>query len=304
MKAVRIYEYGGPEVLRYETDVPEPSLDPDQVLIEAAATSVNPIDWKVRSGARQKDFPLALPAILGKDVSGIVRAVGNNIRNFKPGDRVLGMADATYAQFVAVPGAHLTHLPDGVDLIAAAAIPLVSLTGDQLVRLATQAVKGQTILVSGALGSVGRAAVHTAKKLGATVIAAVRERQLAEAAALGADRVIAVDNDSAIAGLEPVDGVADTIGGDTAAKLFSKVKDGGRFGYASVFPGDTGKITRNIEVTRVFARPDASKVREFADDIRDGAFSLPISQRLDLREAASAHTLMQGGGAGKIVLVI
>jgi NADPH:quinone reductase-like Zn-dependent oxidoreductase len=304
MKAVRIYEYGGPETLKYETDVPEPSLGADTVLVEAAATSVNPIDWKVRSGSRQKDFPLNFPAILGRDVSGIVRAVGSNIRHFKPGDRVLATADATYAQFVSVQGALLTHLPEGVDLIDAAAIPLVSLTGDQLVRLATRAVRGQTILVSGALGSVGRAAIHTAKKLGARVIAGVRERQLAEVAELGVSHAVAIDVDLAISNLQEVDGVADTVGGETAAKLFGKIRNGGRFGYASVFPSEASLTNPTVEVTRVFARPDASKVREFADDIRDGAFSLPISRRLPLRDAAAAHTLVQNGGAGKIVLII
>jgi NADPH:quinone reductase-like Zn-dependent oxidoreductase len=304
MKAVRIYEYGGPETLKYEVDVPEPTLAADSVLIEAAATSVNPIDWKIRSGARRKDFPLTLPAILGRDVSGIVRAVGSNIRDFKPGERVLATANATYAQFVSVPGSQLTHLPDGLDLIDAAAIPLVSLTGDQLVRLATRAVSGQTILVSGALGSVGRAAVHTAKKLGATVIAGVRKAQLAEVADLGLSRAVAIDDDAAIASLETVDGVADTVGGETGAKLFGKIRNGGRFGYASVFPADASATNPTVEVTRVFARPDASKVREFADDIRDGAFSLPISRRLPLRDAAAAHALMQKGGAGKIVLLI
>ena len=304
MKAVRIYEYGGPETLKYEIDVPEPSLGADTVLIEAAATSVNPIDWKVRSGSRQKDFPLNFPAILGKDVSGIVRAVGSNIRHFKPGDRVLATADATYAQFVSVQGALLTHLPEGVDLIDAAAIPLVSLTGDQLVRLATRAVRGQTILVSGALGSVGRAAIHTAKKLGARVIAGVRERQLAEVAELGVSHAVAIDDDLAISNLDELDGVADTVGGETAAKLFGKIRNGGRFGYASVFPSEASRTNPTVEVTRVFARPDASKVREFADDIRDGVFSLPISRRLPLRDAAAAHALVQNGGAGKIVLVI
>ncbi len=304
MKAVRIHEYGGPETLKYETDVPEPLLGADKVLVEAVATSVNPIDWKIRSGARQKDFPLKLPAILGRDVSGHVRAVGSNVRNFKPGDRVLAMTEATYAQFVSVPGEQLTHLPDGVDLIEAAAIPLVSLTGDQLVRLATRAVKGQTILISGALGSVGRAAVHTAKKLGARVIAGVRKRQLGEVAKLGVALAVAIDDDAAIESLEAVDGVADTVGGETAARLFAKIKNGGRFGYASVFPVDAAAKNPTVEVTRVFARADASKVREFADDIRDGAFSLPISHRLPLREAASAHALMQAGGAGKILLLI
>jgi NADPH:quinone reductase-like Zn-dependent oxidoreductase len=304
MKAVRLYEYGGPENLKFETDVPEPTLNADSVLVASAAASVNPIDWKMRSGARQKDFPLTMPAILGKDVSGVVRAVGSNIRTFKPGDRVLAAAEATYAEFVAVAGSILTHLPDGVDLIDAAAIPLVVLTGDQLVKLAARAQPGQTIIVGGALGSVGRAAVHSAKKLGMQVIAGVRTRQLPEARALGVADTLAIDDDAAIAKLAAVDCVADTVGGETAAKLFAKVKNGGNFGYASVLPDGVAATNATVKVTRVFARPDTSKVREFADDIRDGKFVLPISRRLPLREAGYAHELMQKGGAGKIILVI
>ena len=304
MKAVRIYEYGGPESLKFELDAPEPTMGADSVLIETAATSVNPIDWKVRSGARQKDFPLTFPAILGRDLSGVVRGVGSNIRHFQPGDRVIGFANATYAQYVAAPGSSFTHLPDGVDPIDAAAIPLASLTGDQLVRLATRAAAGQTIIVGGALGSVGRAAVHSAKKLGAKVIAGVRTRQLEEAEKLGVYRTLAIDDDAAIAALEPVDGVADTVGGDIGAKLFSRIRSGGRFGFASVFPAEASASNPTVEVTRVFAQPDASKLRKFADDIRDGKFVLPISRRMPLADAAAAHELMEAGGAGKIVLVI
>jgi NADPH:quinone reductase-like Zn-dependent oxidoreductase len=303
MKAVRLYEYGGPENLKFEIDVPEPTLSGDSVLVSAAAASVNPIDWKIRSGARQKDFPLAMPAILGYDVSGVVRAVGSNIRTFKPGDRVLAFASATYAEFVVVEGSILTHLPDGLNLVDAAAIPLVVLTGDQLVKLAARVQSGQTILVSGALGGVGRAAVHSAKKLGAHVIAGVRTRQLPEARALGVSDAVAIDDDAAIAQLALVDGVADTVGGETAAKLFAKVKNGGNFGYASVFPDGVSATNPSVKITRVFARADASKVREFADDIRDGKFVLPIGQRLPLQDAAKAHALAQKGGSGKIVLV-
>jgi NADPH:quinone reductase-like Zn-dependent oxidoreductase len=303
VKAVRLYEYGGPENLRYEEDAPEPTLSADSVLVESAATSVNPVDWKIRSGARQKDFPLTLPAILGMDVSGVVRAVGLNIRAFKPGDRVLALTTATYAELVAVEGSILTHLPDGVNLVDAAAIPLIALTGDQLVRLAARAQSGQTLLVSGALGSVGRAAVHTAKKLGIRVIAGVRARQLPDAQALGVMGTVAIDDDSAIAGLAMVDAVADTVGGETAAKLIGRVKSGGNFGYASVLPDGVAQRNAGVTVTRVFARPDASKVREFADDIRDGKFHLPIGRRLPLREAGAAQALAQAGGVGKVVLV-
>ena len=304
MKAVVLHEYGGPEKLKFEDNVPDPQVSGDTVLIAAAAASVNPIDWKVRSGARQKDFPLSFPAILGRDVSGVVRAVGANVRHFKTGDRVLALSNSTYAELVAVPESELTHLPDGVDLIDAAAIPLIALTGDQLVRHATAVQKGQTILITGALGSVGRAAVHTANKIGTQVIAGVRKKQLEDARSLGTSGVVAIDDDEAIAKLALVDAVADTVGGEVAAKLIAKVKPGGSFGYASVFPEGTAALHPNVKVMRVFAKPDPSKVREFADDVRDGKFVLPIGRRLPLRDAAQAQQLAQAGGVGKILLLI
>ena len=227
MKAVVLHEYGGPEKLKFESDVPDPEVRENTVLIAATAASVNPIDWKVRSGARQKDFPLSFPAILGRDVSGIVRAVGANVRTFKPGDRVLSFANETYAELVAVDDSAVAHLPDGVELVNAAALPLISATGEQLVRLAANVREGQTVVVTGALGSVGRAAVHTAKKMGAQVIAGVRKKELDDAGLLGAEGVVAIDDDEAIANLALVDAIADTVGGDIAARLDRKSEAGG-----------------------------------------------------------------------------
>jgi NADPH:quinone reductase-like Zn-dependent oxidoreductase len=304
MKAMVLYEYGGPEKLTLEEDFREPQLSGNTVLIASAAASVNPIDWKIRSGARQKDFPLSFPAILGRDVSGIVRAVGVNVRNFKPGDRVLALSNATYAGLVAVNDSDVTHLPDGVDLADAAAIPLVVLTGEQLVTLAAKVKKEHTVVVTGALGSVGRAAVHTAKKIGAQVIAGVRKKQLEEARSLGTAGVLAIDDDAAIAQLDMVDAVADSVGGAVAAKLILRIKPGGTLGYASVIPENTTSLNPAVTITRVFARPDPSKVREFADDVRDGKFILPIGRRLPLREAGAAHVLGEKGGIGKIILLM
>ena len=304
MKAVVLHEYGGPEKLKLEDKVPDPQISGDTVLVAAAAASVNPIDWKVRSGARHKDFPQTFPAILGRDVSGVVRAVGANVKHFKPGDRVLALSNKTYAELVAVPDSDLTHLPDGLDLVDAAAIPLISLTGEQLVRLATKVQKGQTVLVTGALGCVGRAAAHAAKKIGAHVIAGVRKSSLKDAESLGVAGLVAIDDDDAIASLGPVDAIADTVGGETAAKLFKKIKPGGSFGYASVVPEGMAALNPAVTITRVFAKPDPSKVREFADDVRDGKFVLPIGRRLPLSSAAEAHALGEKGGVGKIVLLI
>jgi NADPH:quinone reductase-like Zn-dependent oxidoreductase len=302
MRAVQIHEYGGPEKLRLDENVPDPLLQPTSILIETAAASVNPIDWKIRSGARQKDFPLKLPAILGRDVSGIVRAVGASVRNFKVGDRVLAMSTATYAELVAVEASQVTHLPDGLDLIDSAAIPLAVLTGDQLVRQSANVRSGETVIVSGALGSVGRAAVHAAKKLGAQVIAAVRGRQLAEARGLDVFGVVAIDDPDAVRDLPLVDAVADTVGGAAAAALIDRVKEGGRFGYASVLHEGAAARNPSVKITRVFAQPDPSKVREFADDIRDRKFVLPIGRRLALRDASEGHVLGERGGIGKIIL--
>jgi NADPH:quinone reductase-like Zn-dependent oxidoreductase len=304
MKAVVLHEYGGPEKLKFENDVPDPQMSENTVLIAATAASVNPIDWKVRSGARQKDFPQSFPAILGRDVSGIVRAVGADVKHFKPGDRVLSLSNATYAELVAVDDSAVAHLPDGLDLVDAAAIPLIAATGEQLVRLAANVHKGQTVVVTGALGSVGRAAVHTAKKLGAQVIAGVRKKEFKDAALLGTYGVVAIDDDEAIANLAPVDAIADTVGGAVASKLMKRVKQGGFFGYTSVVPEGIGALNPTVKIKRVSAQPDPSKLREFADDMRDGKFILPIGRRLPLRDAAEAHVLGEKGGIGKIVLLV
>jgi NADPH:quinone reductase-like Zn-dependent oxidoreductase len=303
MRAVVLHEYGGPEKLKFEDNVPEPHVSGGTVLIAAAAASVNPIDWKVRSGARQKDVPLSFPAILGRDVSGVVREVGLNVKHFKVGDRVLALSHATYAEFVAVDDSDVTHLPDGVDLADAAAIPLISLTGDQLVRIATNVKMGQVVLITGALGSVGRAAVHSAKKIGAQVIAGVRAKELNDARSLGVSDVLAIDDDKAIERFRLVDAIADTVGGEVAAKLIAKVKQSGSFGYTSVLPESAAAQNPTVKITRVSARPDPSKVREFADDVRDGKFVLPIGRRMPLRDAAQAHVLGEKGGIGKILLL-
>jgi len=304
MKAVVLHEYGGPEKLNFEDNVPEPQIGGDTVLIAAAAASVNPIDWKVRSGARQKDFPVSFPAILGRDVSGVVRAVGANVKHFKPGDRVLALSDATYAQLVAVDDSIVTHLPHSLDLADAAAIPLIVLTGDQLLRHAVNVQKGQVVLVTGALGSVGRAAVHSAKKIGAQVIAGVRGKSLEQARSLGVAGVLAIDDDEAIEKFQPVDAIADSVGADVAAKLLAKIKPGGSFGYASTFPAGAAAQYPAVKIARVYAQPDASKVREFADDVRDGKFILPIGRRMPLHDAVEAHRLGEKGGIGKILLLM
>jgi len=303
MKAVRFHEYGGPEVLRYE-DAPEPVLGRDAVLIEADATSVNPHDWKSRSGILQAVIPLEFPHTPGFDVSGVVRAVGEDVRGFRIGERVLAMAEHTYAELVAVPAATVARLPEGLDPVDAAALPTVALTGDQLVRDVCRVTAGQTVLVTGALGSVGRVAVYVANTLGARVIAGVRGRQLGDAASLQVDSTVAIDDPEAIARIGKIDAVADMIGRELAPSLLAQIRPGGHYGYASRIAEGLAERFPDVSVARVHATPTADTLHRIAQDVRDGRFSLPVSARMHLSEAGTAQERMAAGGGQKIVLTM
>src|SRR6202451_3298273 len=219
MKAIVIHQYGGPEVLKLE-DYPDPVPGQGEVLVRVAAASVNPIDYKRRAGLTKDFYPMTFPGLIGVDLAGTVAKLGPGVEAFSVGDQVFAMADNTYAELCVVKADVLARVPKGLDLIEAAALPLVTTTGNQLMS-ATAIKAGQTVLVVGAVGNVGRSAVFTAKEHGATVIAGVLKRQMDEAKTVGADQVVATDNDTAIANLSPLDAVADAVGGRTAEKLIA-----------------------------------------------------------------------------------
>ena len=143
---------------------------------------------------------MQFPGLIGVDMSGTVVKVGPGVEAFTAGNRVFAMADNTYAELCVVKADVLADIPEGLDLIEAAALPLVTVTGNQLLS-ATGIKAGQTVMVVGAVGNVGRSAVFTAKERGATVIAGVLKRQMDEAKTVGADQVVATDDDTAIANL-------------------------------------------------------------------------------------------------------
>ena len=199
MKAIVVHEYGGPEVLKFE-EYPDPVAGPGEVLVRVAATSVNPIDYKQRAGLTKDFYPIKFPGLIGIDMAGTVVKIGPGVEGFSVGDQVFAMADNTYAELCVVKAAILAKVPKGLDLIQAAALPLVTVTGNQLLS-ATGIKAGQTVMVVGAVGNVGRSAVFTAKERGATVIAGVLKRQMDEAKTVGADQMVATDDDTAIANL-------------------------------------------------------------------------------------------------------
>lgn len=303
MKAVVQNEYGGTDKLHYVTDAAEPTIDDHEVLVSMAATSVNPIDWKQRTGVAKTMFPLTFPAILGRDISGIVRAIGDRVSGVAVGDRVMSVGHATYAELAVVPAVDITHIPERMDTTDAAALPLVIGTGDQLVREGCALQAGQTVLVTGALGSVGRCAVYSAKSLGAKVIAGVRKAQLEEVKALGIDGAVALDDQDALAAMGQVNAVADTVGGATAAVLLNKVMPDGIFATVVALP-EGGSLHPGIQMKRVTSHPDSKRLGEMAQDVADGKFAVPIGRRLPLEEAAEAQTVAEKGGAGGKVLLL
>src|ERR1700691_2529036 len=300
MKAIVVHQYGGPEVLKFE-DYPDPVPGAGEVLVRVAAASVNPIDYKRRAGLTKDFYPMQFPSLIGVDMAGTVVKIGPGTEGFSVGDRVFAMVDNTYAELCVVKAEVLAKVPKGLDLIQAAALPLVTTTGNQLMA-ATGIKAGQTVLVVGAAGNVGRSAAFTAKARGATVIAGVLKRQTDEAKTVGADQVVATDDDAAIASLAPLDAVADTVGGRTAEKLIAKVKPGGVYASVVEVPQNAAKYP-SVKVVHVFSKFDRKTLEFMAEAVRDGKLIIPISQKLALSDAAEAQAAAEKGGIGKILLV-
>jgi len=302
MKAVLLYAYGGPEQLRYEeTDMPK--CQDKEVLVRVRATSINPIDWKIRSGAAKARMPIQFPAILGRDLSGEVVETGRDVDGFPKGMRVMALTNRTYAEYSVAKADLLATIPEALSFEQAGALPLVTLTGTQLIERAVKPRAGQTVLVTGALGSVGRSAVHVAHKHGARVLAGVRAKEKEEAKKLsGVAEVVAIDNEEEIGSLHDLDAIADTVGGTTIQKLLKAIRKGGVLG--SVLGTPEGAEKYDIRVEAFMAQPDATRLHQLADDAARGEFSIPIARTMKLAEIQEAHRLAeQGGVAGKIVLV-
>jgi len=300
MKAIVVHQYGGPEVLKFE-DYPDPVPGQGEVLVRVAASSVNPIDYKRRAGLTKDFYPLQFPGLIGVDLAGTIVKLGPGVEGFSIGDRVFAMADNAYAELCVVKAAVLAKVPEGLDLIQASALPLVTVTGNQLLA-ATGIKAGQTVVVVGAAGNVGRSAVFTAKDRGATVIAGILKRQMDELKSIGADREVATDDDSAIASLPALDAVTDTVGRTIAEKVITRVKPGGV--YASVVgPPQNAASFPSVTVVPVFSHFDRQTLEYMAAAVRDGKLVIPISEKLPLRDAAEAQAQAEKGGAGKILLV-
>lgn len=310
MKAVRIHNYGGLEVLKYE-DAPRPQPEQGEILIRVHATSVNPIDWKVRAGYMKDFLPYSFPLILGWDVSGVIEEVGPNSAGagrFKKGDEVYGgLPDRTrngaYADYIVVRESELALKPNSLHHIRAAAVPLAALTAWQALFDTAQLQPGQHVLIHGAAGGVGHFAVQLAKWKGAHVIGTASAKNHEMLYELGADELIDYTTQRFEDVARNIDVVLDTLGGDTQERSWQVLKNGGILVSLVQPPSEHKAKAHGVRGIMLNARPNGQELAEIAKIIDAGKLAPVIDRILPLSEARRAHQLSQSGHTqGKIVL--
>jgi NADPH:quinone reductase-like Zn-dependent oxidoreductase len=291
MQAVAIHEHGGLNVLR-PIDLPMPVPGPLEIRIRVRAAAVNPADAKWREGLFQSFAPVTFPHILGYDIAGTVDALGSNVTEISVNQPVFAMLNSAtkggYAEYAVLPAADAVPIPAGLDAAVAAAIPTAGLTGVQMIEEYADVQAGQTVLITGAAGSVGRFAVHAANARGARVIVAVRAGQIEEAIALGAAETLVLGAQDWSG--TPFDHIIDTVGGADVAALCRHAQIG-----AGIFTAATTPITGQSlpsEPVFVVVHNDAGRLAALAQSVADGTIAIRIAHRLPLSSAAEAQRLV------------
>lgn len=309
MKAVRLHEFGGPDVLKYE-DAPKPEPGAGEVLLKVMAASVNPVDAMIDSGAMEEQVKHALPLIPGWDAAGTVEAFGLSVTGFAAGDPVFAFADirrdGTYAEYAIVAAEAVCLKPASIDFAEAACVPLAGTTAWQALFEQANLQSGQTILIHGAGGAVGAFAVQFAKVKGAKVIATASGEDAAYVQSLGADVVVDYKTEKFEDAAKNVDAVLDTISGDTQARSWATLRDGGIL--VSTLPGaepPPEAAARGIQGKSFSARPDGPQLKEMGSLIDAGKVKPRVGATFSLPDAAQAQkTAKNGHTQGKIVLTV
>jgi NADPH:quinone reductase-like Zn-dependent oxidoreductase len=307
MKAVRIHEFGGVDVLKLE-DLPKPAPGPGEVLIEVKAASVNPVDYKTREGQYPPVTADTLPVTLGRDVAGVVEAIGEGVTTFRAQDPVFAMLPADrggYAEWVRAPADVCAVKPAALDMIQAASVPLAALTAWQGLFTHGGLNQGQRVLIHGASGGVGSFAVQFAKIKGAEVFATASAGNLAYVESLGADRVVDYHAERFEDVVHDADLVYDLVGGETQDRSWRVLKRGGTL-VSTVSQPDAGKATAaGVTAKRYAAQPDGGQLKQIAALIDAGRVKVAIDAVYALAEAAEAERhLRDDHVVGKVVLKV
>jgi NADPH:quinone reductase-like Zn-dependent oxidoreductase len=308
MKAIRVHEYGGPEVLRYE-EAPRPEPGPGEVLVRIRAAGVNPVDWKVREGYLKDALAYRMPFVPGWDVSGIVEAMGPNVTLLKRGDEVYGhpsvVRNGAYAEFAVIPEAELALKPRSIDHVLAASLPVAALTAWQglfdIGGLRTE----QKVLIHGGSGGVGSFAVQLARWKGAFIIATASGRNQEFLRNLGADLTIDYERSRFDRVVCDADVVFDTIGGETLKRSWKVLKRGGILVSTVEAPDPADAEAHRARGALVDTQANPGELAEIAKLVDAGMVRPIVEAVFPLPEARHAQELSQTGHArGKIVLQV
>jgi NADPH:quinone reductase-like Zn-dependent oxidoreductase len=314
MKAILIDRYGPPDVLEYR-DRNQPIAKGHHVLVNVMASSVNPIDCKIRGGDFRLLSGFHFPKALGSDVAGTVEAVGEAVEEFKPGDEVFGFSPplngGAYADYIAISAENLTHKPPRLSFIEAAAAPLAGLTAMQALLDLGKLRPGLSVLVNGASGGVGSLAVQLAKAFEAQVTGVCSGRNQKLVADLGADQVIDyTETDFTRQDLPNYDLIFDAVGKRSFSQCSQVLTPQGI--YISTLPSLElfAAIAQTFllpgpKAYLVSVEPNSRDLKSLAELLDSGKVKAIIDRTYPLTEIAQANRYSESQrAAGKIVITV
>jgi NADPH:quinone reductase-like Zn-dependent oxidoreductase len=305
MKAIQYTAFGDSTVIKLaETEKPVPK--DDEVLVRAAAVTVNPADIKFRSGGMQARMPVQLPFIPGLDVAGTVEAIGSKVTRIKVGDKVFGgKFGGTYAQYVVLKEESTGIAPSNVSLNEAAALVVSLVTGYSFLVENGDVKPGQRVFIQGVAGGTGSVILQMAKILGAYVIGTASAKGMELAKSLGADEVINYKTQDFTSLVKDIDLVIDMVGGETQAKSFAVLKKGGKLLSAVMPPSPELATQYGVEAKFVSSAYSYKKLDYGRQLVEQGRIKPQIAKIMKLEEAAKAQDIVSAGGIdGKVVLEI
>ena len=306
MKAIRIHAYGGPELMQLE-DAPVPTCGAGDLLVRVVAAGINPIDWKIRSGAMAAQIPNSFPLTLGSDAAGIVTAVGGSVTGFELGDAVFFYAEfargGTYAEYVAVDASQVAKKPRTVSFATAAALPMAGQAAWTALIETGRVERGMRVLVHGGAGALGMTAVQLAKEHGAHITATANGDDVALVRSLGADEVIDYRTQRFEQVARDMDIVLDTLGGPTQESSWSTLRRGGLLVATTMPPPPERAAAAGVRAAFIFSSPRGAVLAQLAERVDDGRLRIVVGQEFALADAAQAHRMGEAGKAhGKMIL--
>ncbi len=303
MKTIVIDQYGDNAVVQYK-DIDRPEPKAGELLVKVNAAGVNPVDWKIRSGAGQR-MGLTLPFHLGGEISGTVEELGEGVSRFKVGDAIFGIIDSGgFSEYATANAANMAKMPVNLDFISAASVPLGALTAWQAMFDVAKLTSGQRLLITNGSGGVGSLAIQIAKAKGAHVTAMASGRNADYLRGLGVDDFIDYTQQPFEQIASNMDVVFDTVGADTFQKAFHTLKKGGFLVTAVAFPNGEGEA-HGIGVARVYCKPNVVQLESIRDLVESGHIQAHVATVLPLSEIKQAFEMSEGGRTrGKIVIQI